>query len=88
MAEIDPQQKALRDLELYAYELAAGRAPERDISGLVAALRLGSPKGVWLLRILNETATRVMDSASARRQFFHATRAFVSLRRDPLASHA
>jgi len=88
MAEIDPQHKALRDLELYAYELAAGRAPERDITDLVAALRLGSTKGIWLLRILNETAARVAESASARRQFFHATRAFVSLRRDPLASNA
>jgi len=88
MAEMDTQQKALRDLEQYAYELAAGRAPERDITELVAALRIGSTKGVWLLRILHETAARVTESAATRRQFFHATRAFVSLRRDPLVSHA
>lgn len=85
MLDGDTHNRALRELEEFAHDLAAGRAPRSsDITGTLSLLRLGTTRGNWLLRIMHETSSRVADSASARRQFFHAARAFVSLRRDPL----
>lgn len=76
--------EALHRLEEFARDLAAGRAPRQgDIASTLQQLRLGATRGNWLLRILNETAAHASESPSARRQFFHAARALVSLRRDP-----
>jgi len=79
------QDSALEVLEQYAYDLAAGRTTAlANLAEIIASLRIGSTRGIWLLPILHKTAPQVAESAAARRQFFHATRAFVSLRRDPL----
>ncbi len=79
-----PHAEALHLLEEFARDLAAGREPRHgNITETLQQLRLGATRGNWLLRILNETAAHTAESPSARRQFFHAARAFVSLRRDP-----
>jgi hypothetical protein len=85
MLDGDEHAQALRDLEEFAHDLAAGRAPRSsDITPTLRALRLGSTRGNWLLRIMSETSARLTDSEAARRQFFHAARAFIFLRRDPI----
>lgn len=83
MLQVDRHLQSLCDLEDYARELAAGRSPRRDdVAVVLDALRVGTTRGSWLLRVLNETLGRVSESEAARRQFFHAARALVFLRRD------
>lgn len=72
---------ALRSLEAAAYDLATGRA-RLDIAsvvGLIASLPING--GAPMLAVLRATAPRVEHCAVARRQFFHAARALVSLHR-------
>jgi hypothetical protein len=71
-----------RDLEAVAYNLAKGRALGDDVESLVSVigsvrLRGGAP----LVGILRDTAPRLSESSTARRQFFHAARALVTLHR-------
>lgn len=84
MLGTNPHHADLRRLEEFAYDLAAGRA-RGDFVPTLTALRVGDARGNWLLRILHETSSRLTESAAARRQFFHATRALLTLRRDPIA---
>lgn len=72
----------LHDLECAAYELATGRPTKHDIPNLVSqvtAAKVGN--GSSLVAILRNTAPLLDESESARRQFFHAARALLSLYR-------
>lgn len=71
---------ALCDLEIGAYNLAKGQPIDASllVSAIDTRLLLG---GASLLIVLRDTATRVAVSSSARRQFFHAARALVTLHR-------
>lgn len=71
----------LHDLEVAAYRVASGREG-RDIAELVReVVRFPIGRGAPLVAILGSTAPHVEESESARRQFFHAARALVSLHR-------
>jgi hypothetical protein len=72
----------LHELEVAAYDLATGRASQRDVAAIVGTvLELPVLGGASLLSVLRSTAPRLDESILARRQFFHAARAFVSLHR-------
>ena len=73
---------ALRELEAYAHDLAAGRVPRANIASALDRLNVSSPGGSSLIRILQATSQHVAESRTARRQFFHAARALVAMRRD------
>ena len=69
-------------LEAHARRLAQGQAP--DMTELVLLLGRLEIHGRWpryLQRILCESLPKLRESGDARRQFFHAARALVSLRR-------
>lgn len=72
---------ALHSLEVAAYDLATGRArlDVARIVGLIASLPING--GAPMVAVLRATAPRVETCAVARRQFFHAARALVSLHR-------
>ena len=72
----------IHELESAAYELATGRPHHRDLGALLREMvSLPLRSGMSLLAVLVATAPRVDESPAARRQFFHAARAFVSLHR-------
>lgn len=72
----------LHDLEAVAYQLVAGRARQHDAAALVGAVvRQQVRGGSSLLHVLETTAPRLDDCAVARKKFFHATRALVTLHR-------
>jgi hypothetical protein len=80
-AATTPLGNALYSLEVAAYDLATGRArlDLGSVVNLVASLPING--GAPMLAVLRATAPRVEQSAVARRQFFHAARALVSLHR-------
>jgi len=82
VASPDGLAAMLHELECAAYELATGRPHRRDLGALIREMvSLPMRDGMKLLAILLATAPRVDESPAARRQFFHAARAFVSLYR-------
>src|SRR5438105_510777 len=83
-------ERALHDLEVFAHDLASGRHSVADIDVILSELRgterapeVESSQGRSLLHVLDTTARHVTDRPSARRQFFHAARAFIAQRRNP-----
>ena len=73
--------KLFRDLEVAAYNLATGRESDdiEELVGVIGSVRLRG--GAPLVGVLRDTAPRLSESPAARRQFFHAARALVSLHR-------
>lgn len=83
MLDVRSPAQALHDLEEFARDVAAGRSPRcPDITPTLGQLKLDDGSGDWILRVLSATCGRMANSAAARRRFFHAARALVSLRRE------
>lgn len=73
---------ALRQLERFARDLAFGRASHVDLPAILATLGFDAPpRSRPLLEALRTSAPAAPADEHARRKFFHAARAVVSLHR-------
>lgn len=78
----DDLQHAMRSLEAAAYDLATGRTEPLHVLRLLDAVYAAPLRGgTALLTVLRTTAPRLAFSTAARKQFFHAARALVTLHR-------
>ncbi|MGZ3424259.1 MAG: hypothetical protein ACXVEF_16380 [Polyangiales bacterium] len=75
--------QALRDLEVVTREVVMGRPNlgNRMTEALEALRAVTPPRGKILLQVLHREASKVERDDGARRTFFHAARALVTLNR-------